>query len=97
MPLDRPRKAAVPPEHSRTTSLSAALADQALADLRQDFTGHRIWRSVRWDGSLGDWVATLHDPTAGIDATVIRSNPNALRKALGQQAEQAKARRAETR
>ncbi|MFI0352515.1 hypothetical protein [Actinomadura sp. 9N407] len=56
--------------------------DQALIRLRADFSGHRIWRSVRYDGRLGDWVATLHDPAAGLDPTVIRRDPGALRTAL---------------
>jgi hypothetical protein len=50
--------------------------------LRTDFPGHRIWRSVRYDGRLGDWVATLRDPGAGVDPTVIQSNADALRSAL---------------
>lgn len=45
-------------------------ADQALAQLRQDFQGHRIWRATRYDGKLGDWVATLHDPKAGVEPTI---------------------------
>ncbi|MEW2356396.1 hypothetical protein [Spirillospora sp. NPDC029432] len=56
--------------------------DQALIRLRVDFPGHRIWRSVRYDGRLGDWVATLRDPAAGLDPTVIRADPAALREAL---------------
>lgn len=63
--------------------------DQALAALRADFPGHRIWRSTRVDGRLGDWVATLHEPAAGIDPTVIRATPEELRAALVQ--EQARA------
>ncbi|MFG2248183.1 hypothetical protein [Spirillospora sp. NPDC048823] len=57
-------------------------ADQALAQLRQDFQGHRIWRATRYDGKLGDWVATLHDPKAGIEPTVVRNSAEELRKAL---------------
>lgn len=57
-------------------------ADQALAQLRQDFQGHRIWRATRYDGKLGDWVATLHDPKAGVEATVVRNSAEELRKAL---------------
>ncbi|GAA0565266.1 hypothetical protein [Actinomadura livida] len=57
-------------------------ADQALAQLRQDFQGHRIWRATRYDGKLGDWVATLHDPRAGVEPTVIRNSAEELRKAL---------------
>lgn len=67
--------------------------DRELARLRDDFTGHRIWRAVRWDGRLGDWVASLHDPSAGIDPTVICSDAAALRKALHVEAERAAARR----
>ncbi|KAB2340404.1 hypothetical protein [Actinomadura rudentiformis] len=56
--------------------------DQALARLRADFPGHRIWRSTRYDGLPGDWVATLHDDSAGIDPTVIRDSSADLRQAL---------------
>jgi hypothetical protein len=66
--------------------------DQILARLRTEFAGHRIWRSVRWDGRLGDWVASLHDPSAGIDPTVICSDAAALRAALDREAERAAAR-----
>jgi hypothetical protein len=57
-------------------------ADQALARLREDFPGHRIWRSTRHDGMLGDWVATLHDPRAGVDPTVVCNTAEELRRAL---------------
>jgi hypothetical protein len=60
----------------------AANDDQMLSQLRADFTGHRIWRSVRWDGLLGGWVATLHDPAAGVDPTVFRDTAAELREAL---------------
>jgi hypothetical protein len=60
----------------------AQTEDPALRRLREEFTGHRIWRARRWDGRLGDWVATLHDASAGVDATVIRSDSAALREAL---------------
>jgi hypothetical protein len=57
-------------------------ADQALARLREEFQGHRIWRATRYDGRLGDWVATLHDPKAGVDPTVVRDTAQELRRAL---------------
>ncbi|MFF5265049.1 hypothetical protein ACFY4C_39710 [Actinomadura viridis] len=56
--------------------------DQILARLRAEFAGHRIWRSVRRDGLLGDWVATLHDPAAGVDPTVVCDTARELREAL---------------
>ncbi|GAA2090845.1 hypothetical protein [Actinomadura alba] len=56
--------------------------DELLARLRSDYPGHRIWRSVRHDGLLGDWVATLHDPAAGVDATVISDSAGELRTEL---------------
>ncbi|MBT2206855.1 MULTISPECIES: hypothetical protein [Actinomadura] len=56
--------------------------DRALRQLRDDFTGHRIWRSRRGGGQAGDWVATLHDSAAGVDPTVIRPNAGELRAAL---------------
>ena len=68
--------------------------DQALACLRVDFTGHRIFRSVRSDGLLGEWVATLHDPAAGVDATVMRATADELRAALAEEAERAERKRA---
>jgi hypothetical protein len=67
--------------------------DHDLAALRREFSGHRIWRSVRWDGHLGDWVASLHDPYAGVDPTVIRSDAATLRAALRREAEKAAARK----
>ncbi|MCP9949071.1 hypothetical protein [Actinomadura madurae] len=91
MPSDWPHKAA--PDTSETDTRSA---DEALAKLRRDFTGHRIWRAVRWDGRLGDWVASLHDPHAGVDPTVIRSTAAALREALVNEALRAEAVRAVT-
>lgn len=63
--------------------------DPALRRLRDEFTGHRIWRSRRWDGRPGDWVATLHDPAAGVDPTVIRADSAALREALEQERQRA--------
>lgn len=67
--------------------------NRQLADLRNEFTGHRIWRSVRWDGRPGDWVASLRDPAAGIDPTVIHSDAAALRDALHEEGERAALRR----
>lgn len=63
----------------------AQTEDPALRRLREEFTGHRIWRSRRWDGRPGDWVATLLDPAAGVDPTVIRSDSGELRTALVQE------------
>ncbi|WP_030171222.1 hypothetical protein [Spirillospora albida] len=67
--------------------------DRVLSQLRADFTGHRIWRSVRWDGSLGAWVATLHDPAAGVDATILKDTAAELREALLQERARAVAKR----
>ncbi|URM98401.1 hypothetical protein LUW76_30905 [Actinomadura madurae] len=67
----------------------AHIDDPALRQLREEFTGHRIWRSRRWDGLPGDWVATLRDPAAGVDPTVVCSDPAALREALMQERERA--------
>ena len=75
----------------------AEAAEKALADLRRDFTGYRIWRATRWDGRLGDWVASLYDPHAGVDPTVIASNPAALREALVHEGERAMNARPRTR
>ncbi|RFU36830.1 hypothetical protein DZF91_36075 [Actinomadura logoneensis] len=47
-----------------------------------DFPGHRIWRAHRSDGRPGDWVATLHDPSQGVDPTVIASDADRLRELL---------------
>ncbi|MBC6460881.1 hypothetical protein [Actinomadura sp. HBU206391] len=46
---------------------------------------------------MGDWVASLHDPVAGIDPTVIRSTPDELREALAEERTRAAAKRHETR
>ncbi|MFB4305202.1 hypothetical protein [Actinomadura sp. GTD37] len=62
----------------------------ALDRLRKDFPGHRIWRSRRWDGRLGEYVATLIDPSAGVDATVMRPNPVELRDELLREAVRAR-------
>lgn len=97
MPSDRPGKAVPSQTSQRVTVTAESSTDQALANLRRDFTGHRIWRAVRWDGRLGDWVASLHDPSAGIDPTVIRSDPAALREALVTEAARAETERMETR
>jgi hypothetical protein len=56
--------------------------DPVLSRMQEEFPGHRIWRARRWDGRAGDWVATLLDPAAGVDLTVIRSDAEALRSAL---------------
>ncbi|MFG2087197.1 hypothetical protein [Spirillospora sp. NPDC048824] len=69
------------------------LEDQEIDRLRSEFTGHRIWRAVRWDGRLGDWVASLHDPAAGVDSTMICASAEELRAALRCEAERATARR----
>ncbi|MDL4815309.1 hypothetical protein [Actinomadura opuntiae] len=63
--------------------------DAVLRQLQEEFTGHRIWRSRRWDGQAGDWVATLLDRAAGVDPTVIRSDAEALRTALVEERERA--------
>ncbi|GLZ16261.1 hypothetical protein Acsp04_64960 [Actinomadura sp. NBRC 104425] len=67
--------------------------DQALDRLRADFTGHRIFRAVRLDGSLGEWVATLRDPNQGLDATVMCPTADALRATLAEEAERAQQKR----
>ncbi|GAA1546461.1 hypothetical protein GCM10009678_31350 [Actinomadura kijaniata] len=67
--------------------------DRQLDLLRSEFTGHRIWRSIRWDGQFGDWVASLHDPDAGVDPTVICSDAATLRETLIKEARRAAARR----
>lgn len=69
------------------------LEGQELDRLRNEFTGHRIWRSIRWDGRQGDWVASLHDASAGIDSTVICSDAATLRSTLRREAELASARK----
>ncbi|GGU92150.1 hypothetical protein GCM10010182_04140 [Actinomadura cremea] len=56
--------------------------ESALVRLREEFGGHRIWRSRRPDGTSGLWVATLHDRSAGVDATILRPDPDGLHEAL---------------
>ncbi|MFI0409940.1 hypothetical protein [Actinomadura sp. 3N508] len=46
------------------------------------------------DGLLGEWVATLHDPAAGVDSTVMCPTPETLRAALVEEAERAERKRA---
>jgi len=55
---------------------------QALIELRTDFPGHRIFRGTRRDGRYGSWVATLHDPSCGVDPTVIADTAEDLRRML---------------
>ncbi|MUN40817.1 hypothetical protein [Actinomadura litoris] len=88
MPTDRPYQAAPDTSHHATTN-----AETDLANLRQDFPGHRIWRAVRTDGTLGDWVASLHDPAAGVDPTVIQPSAAELREVLEAQSARAPKRR----
>ncbi|NDU72374.1 hypothetical protein GWI34_07010 [Actinomadura sp. DSM 109109] len=64
-----------------------------MSRLRADFTGHRIWRSTRHDGRLGGWVATLHDPAAGVDPTVFADTATDLRVALLRERDRAAATR----
>ncbi|MEU6034706.1 hypothetical protein ABZ801_04805 [Actinomadura sp. NPDC047616] len=73
-----------PPSHPR---------DQELIELRVDFPGHRIWRAVGHDGRLGEWVATLRDSSAGVDATCICPTAAELREALNEERERARNRR----
>ncbi|MGK5551629.1 hypothetical protein ACSNOI_08435 [Actinomadura kijaniata] len=75
----------------------AQAEDMVLARLRADFPGHSIWRATRYDGKPGDWVATLHNPAAGIEPTVMRSTPSELRAALINERERALARDEEAR
>lgn len=62
----------------------------ALDRLQKDFPGHHIWRSRRWDGRFGEYVATLIDPKAGVDATVMRPDPVELRAELLREAVRAR-------
>jgi hypothetical protein len=63
-----------------------------LERLRADFAGWRIWRAVKQDGRLGEWVASLHDPRVGIEPTLMFPTAPLLRDALLRQAESAKTR-----
>ncbi|TDB87124.1 hypothetical protein E1264_15585 [Actinomadura sp. KC216] len=63
--------------------------DWAIARIRAEFVGYRIWRAVRKDGSLGEWVASLHDPTMGVDPTVMRPTAEELRAALVEEGQRA--------
>ncbi|NKZ07753.1 hypothetical protein [Actinomadura latina] len=66
--------------------------EMELERLRADFAGWRIWRAVKQDGRLGEWVASLHDPRVGIEPTLMFPTAPLLRDALLRQAECAKAR-----
>jgi hypothetical protein len=63
--------------------------DQLLDRLRRDHRGWMIWRAVKQDGTLGEWVATRNDPRAGVSATVMQPTPEALRAALAEELRQA--------
>ncbi|NVI88518.1 hypothetical protein [Actinomadura sp. BRA 177] len=65
---------------------TSSFDNPALDQLKKDFPGHRIWRSRRWDGEPGEYVATLIDPKAGVDATVMRPDPAELRAELMREA-----------
>lgn len=56
--------------------------DQELARLRAEFEGWRIWRSVKEDGRLGEWMATLGDPRVGVTPTLMWPSAKQLRAAL---------------
>jgi hypothetical protein len=75
--------------HASSHPFQANSDDQALSRIRADFPGWRIWRAIKSDGSLGEWVATRHDPAAGVSATVMQPNPDALRAALVEERRQA--------
>ncbi|MFB4305853.1 hypothetical protein [Actinomadura sp. GTD37] len=66
--------------------------ERELGRLRDDFGGWRIWRAVKQDGRLGEWVASLHDPSAGVEPTLMFPTAPLLRKALLRQAERARVR-----
>lgn len=65
--------------------------DQAMERLRADHPGWRIWRSVKRDGRLGEWVATLHDPRVGVTPTLMEPTPAKLRAVLVEERDQAEA------
>lgn len=69
----------------------AQVDEQELGRLRAEFGGWRIWRAVQRDGRLGEWVASLHDPRAGVEPTLMFPTAAQLRDALLQQAEKARA------
>ncbi|WP_433329093.1 hypothetical protein [Spirillospora sp. CA-294931] len=62
-----------------------------LEALREEFPGHRVWRSMRGD-IPGEWCATLHDPNAGVDPTLMEPTANDLRERLLAEGERAKGR-----
>ncbi|WP_433326926.1 hypothetical protein [Spirillospora sp. CA-294931] len=62
-----------------------------LEALREEFPGHRVWRSMRGDVP-GEWCATLHDPKAGVDPTLMEPTAAELRERLLAERERAKAR-----
>ncbi|MFI6514039.1 hypothetical protein ACIBF1_00595 [Spirillospora sp. NPDC050679] len=74
---------------NETRAQRAQAENEVLDRLRADFPGHSIWRSTRYDDQPGDWVATLRDPAAGVDPTLIRSTPSELRAALIDEQERA--------
>lgn len=68
--------------------------DPELAALREEFPGwtfFRARRSLDPDKREGDYVATLGDASVGVDRTVMHTTPDAMRKALIEQAEMVRA------
>jgi hypothetical protein len=80
-------KASIAEEIDRN-HVNATANERDLDTLRADFPGWRIWRTRDGD-VLVCWVATLHDPAAGVAKTVITETAKKLREQLGDQARQA--------
>jgi len=66
-------------------SSAPAKADPEAAALEADFTGWHVWRATDRFGQPGDFVATRHDPAAGVDPTVMAGSAAEMRAALTEQ------------
>jgi hypothetical protein len=76
---------------SRSEHLVQHQADRApdpLEAIQADFPGHHIWLSRT--GSM--WMASLRDPSCGVDPTLAENSPERLRTRLEQEAEAARRR-----
>jgi hypothetical protein len=59
--------------------------ERILEQLRDDFPGCHFWRALQRDGTLGSWMASRRDPSAGTDPTLMEATPALLRKQCEEQ------------
>jgi hypothetical protein len=59
--------------------------DDEPAAIEAEFEGWHVWRATNRFGDPGDYVATLRDPSAGVDPTVMADTAERLRASLAEQ------------